>query len=283
MKILKKYTKGLFMKKNQIISKLFLITVCSLSLNDSHLYAKKLHESEIISTSKNDLLQYASYGNVLDKTLPQHHDKEIAIESAFKNMQISLDDIDNGFYSRMKEISKELNVIAKNLRQCNKKNPDVITMQHTIQFYNSNISKFTSLCKKHAKFIQGYQILNFYTNLQPDKNEIVQWVCNKINALRTNKNFAEWLTGETSNFFVYPLISYKDKVNADLCWIKKNQNSDFGILIKKINAIKSSIHNSSIALQNTNEYRIELQEERRDQRQEALNSSLGAISSALRC
>jgi hypothetical protein len=260
------------MKKNQIISKLFLIVYCSLSLNNSNLYAKKLHESEIISTSKNDLLQYASYGNVLDKTLSQHHDKEIAIESTFKNMQISLDDIDNGFYSRMKEISKELNLIARNLRQCNKKNPDVISIQNTIQFYNSNISKFTSLCKKNPKFIQVYQILNFYKNLQSDKNEVVQWVCNKINSLRTNKSFAEWFTGETSDFFVYPLISYKDKVVNDLTWIKKNQNSDFGNLIKKINEAKQSIHNSSIALQSTNEYRIELQEQRRDQRLATLNS-----------
>lgn len=255
----------------------YIILFCSFIAHDTNLYAKKLNESEIISSNKNDLLQYSRYGNIIDKTLSQNADKEIAIESVFKTMEISLENIDNGFYNRLQQEIKDLRQIAKNLNQCNKKNPDIIAMQNNIRFYISNIHQFMSLCKKNKNFIQGYQILNFYNNLHPDKSEIVQWVCNKINSLRMNKSFSEWLTGETSNFFVYPLISYKDKAIEDLAWIKKNQNSDFGKLLQKINAIKESIHKSSVALQNTNEYRIELQEQRRDQRQAALNSSLGSI------
>lgn len=242
-----------------------------LSLNTTDLYAKKLSEIEIIEINKEKMIAFSRYEKVLNIPSCKIDDKETALELVFNQLNMKLEDIDHAFYSRMQEEIKELRLITKNLSQCNKKNPEIIAMNNNIKFYNSNISKFISFCKKHKNFIQGYQTLNFYENIQSDKNHIVQWVCNKINRLITNKSFVELLTGERSNFFVYPLISYKDKVARDLAWIKKNQNFDYGNLIKKINKIKQSMYDSSISLQNTNEYRIELQEQRKAALNDALN------------
>lgn len=78
----------------------------------------------------------------------------------------------------------------------------------------------------------------------------------------------------TSNFTVYPLISYKSKVESDIKWIKKMQTSEYGDMSRKLKKIEDKMQESIGTLQKTNEYRIELQEQRKDQRQANFNSSL---------
>lgn len=262
------------MKTNKISQFCMIFNFCLLSLSAFNLHSKAFSEDELIEECKKEIATYSRYGQSFNAKSSKNNDKESEIEELFAKLGMKLDDIDHGLYANLHQTNKDLLLINKKLSKCNKKNPDVIAIQKDIKFYSLNINHILSSCHKHKNFITGYQILNFYSDINSEQNKFVEWVSYKINSSKTKTSFGEWFVGMTSNFTVYPLISYKSKVESDIKWIKKMQTSEYGDMSRKLKKIEDKMQESIGTLQKTNEYRIELQEQRKDQRQANFNSSL---------
>mgnify|MGYP000429157846 CR=1 FL=1 len=176
----------------------------------------------------------AKYGKYFD--LRNH---ESAIMENIAQLGLYTSDIDGSFYTKLGADYKKLQDIRYAIWLYN-----LSSLQEQQNTYCSNFEALMTYFKRHANFIAGYQIVNYY----------VQVPCSYYQMLA-------WIKSQTQKHLLYPLVQYAELVEIDLRTTEKllrDYRYAYPILYNQLVGIYYSIQSLLDCIYTSDQYRQEM-------------------------